>query len=385
MALVLKSKIAIIGGGPAGCACAYFLKQNGILPVVFEKNSPLKTLLPTGGGRCNLAYAEFDFKELAKNYPRGEKFLYSIFSKFGTAETLEFFEKTGVKTYVQNDMRVFPVSDSAADVRRCLLNALSGVRFNNENVTSVKTCKGGFEVRTENVAYFFEKVVLAIGGHSAFEMINSLGHKIVEPHPALTGLKTKEDYSSLAGVSIKNVKARFNKTFVNGDLLFTHNGISGPVVYTVSSLMARQKFPYEIVFDFSGEIDLQAVLNSNPHKSVKNILSDYVPKSFAQYILKKTGIDEDTKACKINGKMRDMILKYLNEFETEIVSHDKGGEVVTSGGVSLDEVNPKTMESKIVNNLFFCGEVLDIDGLCGGFNLQNCWSTGYIAAGGAAL
>ncbi len=383
MAPVLKSKIAIVGGGPAGCICAYFLRQKGFQPVIFEKNSPLKTLLPTGGGRCNLAHAEFDLRELAANYPRGEKFLYSVFSKFSTAETLEFFEKIGVKTYVQDDFRIFPVSDSASDVRRMILEAISGVRICRENVCAIKVLQGGFEVRSESCAYFFDKVVVAIGGHSAFEILKGLGHTILPPVPALCALKTKENLSELAGVSIQYARAQFGKKSLCGDLLFTHHGVSGPLIYKISSLMARESFPYKISFDFVGEIELQEILNSNPHKSIKNLLAEFVPKSFVQYILRVSAIDENLKASQINGKVRDKILKSLTAFEITVISASKGGEVVTCGGVSLDEVNSKTMQSKLVKDLFFCGEVLDIDGFCGGFNLQNCWSTGFLAAQGA--
>lgn len=382
MALASKSKIAIIGGGPAGCICAYFLKQKGVYPTIFEKNSPLKTLLPTGGGRCNLAHFEFDIKELAQNYPRGEKFLYSVFSKFSTADTLEFFEKIGVKAYTQDDMRIFPISDSSEDVRRCMLNSISDIKVKNEKVLSLKTCNGGFDIKSEKGSYFFEKVIIAIGGHSAFEIIKNIGHTIIEPRPALTALKTVEDFSTLAGVSVKSVNATFNKKNLSGDILFTHKGITGPLVYKISSIMARENFPYDIIFNFVGDIDLQGVLNNNSHKSIKNILSDFVPKSFAKHILSKINIDEDLKASQINGKIRDEILEYLQKYKIEVTAPVKDGEVVTSGGVNLNEVNAKTMESKIIKNLYFCGEVLDIDGFCGGFNLQNCWSTGYIAANG---
>lgn len=382
MAPALKSKIAIIGGGPAGCTCAYFLKQKGVYPVIFEKNSVLKTLLPTGGGRCNLAHAEFDVKDLAANYPRGEKFLYSVFSRFGTSDTLEFFKNIGVKTFMQEDFRYFPISESAEDVQRHFIDVLQGVKVKNENVTAVKTCNGGFEVKTNSASYFFEKVVVATGGHSAFNFIKQLGHMIIEPLPALTALKTSEDFSELAGVSLKSIKADFCGQSLCGDLLFTHNGVSGPLIYTISSIMARKSFPYKIYLDFTGTLDFQNILNENPHKSVKNIISDFIPKSLAVYILKSAKIDENLKGSQIDGKTRDKILKYLNEFEIEVISTAKGGEVVTCGGVSLNEVDSKTMQSKIVKNLFFCGEVLDIDGFCGGFNLQNCWSTGYVAAEG---
>lgn len=382
MAPALKSKIAIIGGGPAGCTCAYFLKQKGVYPVIFEKNSVLKTLLPTGGGRCNLAHAEFDVKDLAANYPRGEKFLYSVFSRFGTSDTLEFFKNIGVETFMQEDFRYFPISESSEDVRRHFIDVLQGVNIKNETVTAVKTCNGGFEVKTNSASYFFEKVVVATGGHSSFEFIKQLGHTIIEPLPALTALKTSEDFSELAGVSLKSIKADFSGQSLCGDLLFTHNGVSGPLIYTISSIMARKSFPYKIYLDFTGTLDFQNILNENPHKSVKNIISDFIPKSLAVYILKSAKIDENLKGSQIDGKTRDKILKYLNEFEIEVISTAKGGEVVTCGGVSLNEVDSKTMQSKIVKNLFFCGEVLDIDGFCGGFNLQNCWSTGYVAAEG---
>ncbi|MBR5555289.1 NAD(P)/FAD-dependent oxidoreductase [bacterium] len=382
MAQESKSKIAIIGGGPAGCICAYYLKQQGFSPIIFEKNSPLKTLLPTGGGRCNLAHAEFDLKELASNYPRGEKFLYSVFSKFATAETIDFFEKIGVETYIQDDMRIFPTSNSASEVRKSILNAISGIKIQNECVSDVKLCNGGFSVKTEKASYFFEKVVVAIGGHSAFELARNFGHKIENPIPALTSLNINEDFSALSGVSIPNIAIKFDKRQERGDILFTHNGISGPLIYKISSVMARKGFPYTINLDFVGELDLQTTLNENPHKSIKNIISAYVPKSFTEFILKKANIDEDLKAHKINGNARDKILNLLNNFELTVLSSAKGGEVVTCGGVSLNEIDPKSMESKIVKNLYFCGEVLDIDGFCGGFNLQNCWSTGYIAAMG---
>lgn len=345
----LKSKVAIIGGGPAGCVCAYFLQDNFDV-TVYDKKSPLLTLLPTGGGRCNLAHAEFDFKELAKNYLRGEKFLYSVFSRFSTADTLEFFEKIGVETYIQDDMRIFPKSDSAKDVREKFLKALNKVKFVKKEIFDIPDA---------------DFVVIATGGHASYNIIRALGHRIVEPKPALTGLVTKEDFSVISGVSIN-------------DVLFTHKGISGPAVYKISSLKARDKFPYTLSFDFVGDIDLQAALNENPHKTIKNLLSEYVPKSFAEFIL-----DEPDRKCHtIDGKTRDKILDKLQNFTVTAVGTVPDGEVVTSGGVDLDEINPKTMESKLVPHVYFCGEVMDIDGFCGGFNLQNCWSTGYLAAQG---
>lgn len=363
-----KSKVVIIGGGPAGCMCAYFL-QNDFDVIVLEKNSPLKTLLPTGGGRCNLCHAEFDFKELVKNYPRGEKFLYSVFSKFSTADTIEFFEKIGVPSYIQENLRVFPQSNSAKDVREHFLRALNKTKFVKENALRINRKGDNFSVVTDMGAYNANYVVIASGGHATYDLIKMLGHKIVEPKPALVGLLTKENFSQISGVCIN-------------DLLFTHKGVSGPRIYTISSLRARDKFPYKLNFDFIGKIDLQNDLNSNPHKSIKNLLADYVPKSFVEYVLQVLKINKETKCHAIDGKTRDRILDKLKNFEITVIGTSPDGEVVTAGGVDLKEINPKNLESKIVPHVYFCGEVMDIDGFCGGFNLQNCWSTGYLSAQG---
>lgn len=368
MAQELKSKVVIIGGGPAGCMCAYFL-QNDFDVTIIEKNTPLKTILPTGGGRCNLCHAEFDFKELAKNYPRGEKFLYSVFSKFSTADTIDFFDKIGVETYTQENMRIFPKSNSAKDVREHFLQALKKVRFIKENALRINRQDEIFSVVTNMGAYKADFVVISSGGHASYDLIKSLGHKVIEPKPALVGLLTKENFASISGVCINNI-------------LFTHKGISGPKIYEISSLRARESFPYKLNFDFIGEVDLQTELNSNPHKSIKNLLSEHVPKSFAEFVLTELKINPDTKSHMIDGKTRDKILTKLQNFEICVIGTFPDGEVVTAGGVDLKEINQKDMQSKLVPRIYFCGEVMDIDGFCGGFNLQNCWSTGYLAAQG---
>lgn len=375
MAQELISKVGVIGGGPAGCFCAYHL-QDDFDVTVFDYRNPLSTLLVTGGGRCNFAHYEFDNKELAANYPRGEKFLYSVFSKFATAESLEFFENIGVPSYVQDDMKVFPISNSAADVRERFLYVLGKTRFTKERVLRIN--QNPLTVVTDMGSYTFDKVVIAVGGHNGYDCAKFLGHNIIEPKPALTGLKTKENFRELSGVSVKEVKA-FGLT---GDILFTHEGLTGPLVYKISSIKAREKFPYTLSFDLIEYVDLQEALNKNPHKSIKNLIAEFIPKSFGEYILRRLSIQEDRKCHTIDGKTRDLILNTLHNFEVTVLAPSKGGEVVTAGGVDLKEVNPKTMESKLVKDVYFCGEVLDIDGFCGGFNLQNCWSTAYCAAEG---
>lgn len=382
-----KKSVAIIGAGPAGCMCAFFASKTANV-TLFDFSKPLHTLFYTGGGRCNLAYAEYDFKELAKFYPRGEKFLYSIFSKFATADTIEFFKKIGVETYTQDDLRIFPVSNSAKDVREKFLKNLKYCKFKKEKVLEIIKNKDAFLLTTTNNNYNFDKVVIATGGHCGFSLAQDLGHTIIQPKPALTGLITAENFKILQGVSVKSVETRIfyqDKKFaqIKDDLLFTSSVISGPLAYKISSICARLEYnkdnPLLIKLNFiQKELDFQNLLNSNSKKDLKNLIAKFIPKSLVEYILKSNEIDTNIKCCNIDGKTRDLILKSLQEFEVKVIAPEKECEIVTSGGVCLDEIDPKTMQSKLIKGLYFCGEVVDIDGFCGGFNLQNCWSTGYI-------
>lgn len=368
-----QPKIGIIGGGPAGCFCAYFLQKTCDV-TVFEQNSPLKTLLVTGGGRCNLAHAEYDFRELAKHYPRGEKFLYSIFSKFATSETIETFKEIGVETYIQDNNRIFPKSNSAIDVREKILKSLKNTHFKKEKALRINQPNDKLKVVTDNGSYKFDVVILSTGGHAGYNIAKYLGHNIIEPKPALIGLKTNKTFP--AGVVIKNVKTKIGKTPLQDDLLFTHNGISGPLAFKISSIMAREKFPYTVTLNLVGEINLQELFDKNPHKSLKNLVGEILPKSIASAICP----DGEIKCSQVNAKQRDELHKLLTALELKILSTAGTGEVVTAGGIDLKEINPKTMESKLIPNLYFCGEVIDVDGFCGGFNLQNCWSTAFVAS-----
>lgn len=377
-----NKSVAIIGAGPAGCVCAKFLKNNGFCPIIFDKGKYLRTILPTGGGRCNLAHAEFDFKNLTKNYPRGEKFLYSVFSKFGTGDAIQFFKQLGIETYTQEDNRIFPKSNSSRDVQEKLLKALKGCKFVSEKVLSIEKLDNCYKIITNKSSYAFDVVIVSTGGHGNWDIFNKMDLNIIPPTQALVGLVTKENFSAISGVSIKNVKT-YGKEFKNsdnGDIIFTHKGISGPLIYKISSIFARKEMPYKLVFQLVKDLDLQAELNKNPHKEIKNLLGQFVPKSFAEFVLENLDIEKDTPCHKITGKLRDKIYKKLTTFEVTIISKVPDGEVVTCGGIDLKEINSKTMESKKYPNLYFCGEVLDIDGFCGGFNLQNCWSTAFVVA-----
>jgi len=364
----MGKRVAIIGAGASGCVCAYWLLKSGFEVTLFDKNLPLRTLLPTGGGRCNLAHAEYDFKELAKNYPRGEKFLYSVFSKFATSDTIEMFERMGVKTYTQDDGRIFPESDSSLKVQETILREIRtlGVKFVQEEVKSV-----------EKLIQNFDSVVISIGGHSGYELLKPFGVKIIEPNPSLVGLNTKEDFKELSGTVLKEV----NISGMKGDILFTHFGVSGPLIYKISSINAFKQMPYKLTLDLCPDLkDLQKNLNLYPHKEIKNIINEFLPHKVTDYILKE--FDKSAKAHTIDGKTRDLILSKIHNFEVTITGTNKGEETVTAGGVDLDEINPKTMGVKKVPNLYCIGEVLNIDGFCGGFNLQNAWSTAFVCAHG---
>lgn len=368
-------KVGIIGAGPAGCACAKFLQDSASV-TLFDFASPLRTLLPTGGGRCNLAHAEYDFKELVKNYPRGEKFLYSIFSRFSTSDTIDFFESIGIKTYTQDDFRIFPESNSSKQVREMLLKTLNKTTIKREKALRLEDGEK-LKLITDMNSYYFDSIIIATGGHASYELFTRLGINIIEPKPALVGLLTKEKLSNLSGVVIENCKSEG----LIDNLLFTHKGISGPLIYKISSLKAKNKFPYTLNIDLCPkDIDLQDLINSNPHKQINNLLSDYIPKRVVNYILEVCKISNSQKCHLINAKQRDCILEKIHSLNLTIIGTSPDGEVVTAGGVDLKEINPKTLESKKVKGLYFIGEVLDIDGFCGGFNLQNCWSTAFVAS-----
>lgn len=372
----INKNVAIIGAGASGSICAYYLLKSGIDVTIFDKGSPLRTLLPTGGGRCNLAHAEYDFRELAKNYPRGEKFLYSVFSKFSTSDTLDLFEEFGVKTYTQEDGRIFPEANSAKFVREKILDHI-GRNVVKEEVLNITLHKDGYKIKTTKAEYFFNHVVLAAGGHSGYSLAENIGVNIVPPRPSLVGLNTKENFKELSGTVVKNCTSEG----LEGDLLFTHFGVSGPLIYKISSVKAFDEFPYEIEIDLCPTLeDFQEVLNSNPHKEIKNILSNFLPQKVVKYVL--SGMNETEKAHNINGKIRELILEKIHHFKLNITGTNRGEETVTAGGVNLNEINPKTMEVKKHPKLYCIGEFLNIDGLCGGFNLQNAWSTAYIASTG---
>ncbi len=396
-----RRKIAVIGGGPAGFTAAVSAAENAVsrelLQIdIFEKSVPLKTILYTGNGRCNLSNNIFDYRDLAANYPRGEKFLYSVFSRFGVADTLQWMESGGLETYVQNDNRIFPKTDRAASVRTFFLKKAekNGINILKQGVEEVLTKNNKFFVSGRGASFEYDAVILCTGGNRdsarGYEIARRSGHKITELKPSLTSLITREKWvKNLAGVSIKNAQIRsfFNKkkiSGITGDFVFTHKGLAGPAVFDSSAYSAFLNYspenPLILRINFiplKEKDEIHEKLSTESDKSASNALKSFIPKSLAIEILKNNGINPDKKLSSLNAQ--EMVINLLTGMELRVVSPAKDGEIVTAGGVELTDVDSRTMESKLVKNLFFCGEILNIDGLTGGFNLQMSWSTGYIA------
>ena len=393
------NNIAIIGAGPSGAMAAIIASENAANQItLFDKSSLLQTLLCTGGGRCNLSYAEFDNRELAKFYPRGGKFLLSVFSQFSVEDSVEFFKNLGVETYTQPDNRIFPKSNKASDIRNALLKALNkpNIKTEKTSISDVEYSNNKFHLIAQSgKAMKFDNLVISTGGRgNGHKLAKKLSHSITPLRPALCSLVIKEStFKELSGLTLKNIKADVyfggEKQFTqSGDFLFTHFGVSGPLVYKISSYAAffdySELTPLNIKLNLvsreEDEFDKILALNflNNGKKSLLNVISEYIPKSLAKAVLNSLDEDCEKKVSEVNKVSRKKIVSAICCFELNAIKTHQGGEVVTAGGVDLNELNPKTLESKIIKNLFFCGEILNIDGLTGGFNLQNCWSSGFV-------
>lgn len=402
--------LCVIGGGPAGIIVAGFAGKQGLKTILLEKNISLgKKLLISGKGRCNITNATFDLHELVNAYGKNGKFLYSAFSKFSVQNTINFFENLGVKTKIERGNRVFPISDSAREVLSALEKFLRDegvdIRFNSEvkkiikegNSISKVVLSDGSEILSNNY-------VIATGGLSypalgstgdGYKWARELGHTVVKPEPALNGMISNEKFiRDLTGLSLKNVNISIlldnkKKDERFGEALFTHVGISGPIILDMSKSigMFLKKGKVELSIDFKPalsekELDARILQDflKNKNKMFRNSLDDLLPAKLRPVIVDLSRIHSDKQVNEITKEERKSLARLLKDFRLNIIKTE-GFEkaIVTSGGVSLKEIDPKTMKSKIIDNLYFAGEVIDIDGPTGGYNLQMCWSTGYLA------
>jgi hypothetical protein len=398
-------RIVIVGGGAAGffaaLACAESRRDAEIL--ILEKTSQfLSKVKISGGGRCNVTHADFDAREFSKRFPRGERALISAFGKFQASDTVAWFESRGVKLKIENDGRMFPATDSSQMIIDCFLNAAqkAGIKLKtNCGVESVvKKSVGGFELTLSNgETLLCGKLLLAIGGcrtPALGQLAVSLGHTLEPPVPSLFTFHVEIPWlRELAGVSVESVEASVPDTKLRerGALLLTHWGLSGPAILRLSAWGARElhernyNFPLQINWlpQLSEEklaAEFQARRKLQPAKLIVNFPIAPLAARLWEQLLIASGVARDTRWAALSGAAQHKLINQLlrSEFSVTGKSLNKD-EFVTCGGVKLNEVNFKTMESKICPGLFFAGEVLDIDGITGGFNFQAAWTTGWIA------
>ncbi len=402
-----KKKIAVIGGGPAGMMASVVASENPENDVyLFEKNDILgKKLLITGSGRCNITNAESDVHKFIERYGKNGKFLFSSFSRFFNNDLLAFFENLGVRFVTERGGRVFPESNDANEVTNALIKKLkdNNVKINlNHELKDIKLVDDKFKLVFKNSEFLADKVIITCGGKSypgtgstgeMFKIIQKLGHKIVELKPSLVPLGLEEAFvKDLEGLSLKNVEANIlknNKIIVKrfGEMLFTDRGVSGPIIFEISKYICRENpSNLTLLVDLKPALSLEQLNNRIRREMLdkniifKNLLRLLLPIRLADLFIDLLCIDEDKKIKHLSKEEINRLCNLLKHFELHIT--DLGNfyhSIVTSGGVDIKSINPKTMESKIVSNLYFAGEVIDIDGETGGYNLQAAFSMGFVA------
>ena len=407
--------VVVIGGGASGMIAAITSARNNNKVTIVEKNSELgKKLKITGKGRCNITF-DGDSDNFKKNVVKNFQFLYSAFSKFDNKDTVKFFNEIGIPTKVERGGRIFPVCDDAKQVLQALKRQINNLNINvlyNTSVTELIVKSNKLEaVKTDKDKIIkCDKCIIATGGTSykstgstgdGYKLLSDLGHKIIDIKPGLVPLKSNSlACKNLQGLSLKNVcltiydneKALF-KDF--GEMLFSHFGITGPIVLTSSSVINRiegidEKIKNKSVF---ANIDLKPALTLDMldkriqkdfekynNKEFKNSLNDLLPQKIIPEVIKLSGINESVKVNQITKEQRLKLVKVIKNFVIPIdgfMNIDMG--IITCGGVDVKQINPKNMESKLIKNLYVCGELLDLDALTGGYNLQIAFSTGFVA------
>ncbi len=404
------SKILIAGGGAAGMFASVFAAQNGHEVHVYEKNEKLgKKLFITGKGRCNVTNAA-DMEELFDAVVSNPKFLYSSFYGYTNQDVVDFFESRGVKMKTERGNRVFPVSDHSSDIIQALEREMkkSGVKIHlNTGVKAVRTKDGKFYSFLLNNGQEIQgdDCLIATGGFSyqttgstgdGYRFAQEMGHKVTELSPALVPLNIKEAFvKELQGLSLRNIsvavkdgKKELYSEF--GEMMFTHYGVTGPVILSASSVIGKKLAKKELTLS----IDLKPALTAeqldqrvlrdfeeNKNRHFKNAVTKLFPSKLIPVMIDLSGIDPDKPVNEISRAEREGFVRLIKNFTMTVTSlRDYNEAIITKGGVSTREVNPSTMESKLVKGVYFAGEVLDLDALTGGFNLQIAWSTAYIAA-----
>lgn len=401
----MKKNLIIIGGGAAGFFCAVNAARinPGLKVTVVEKTSKLLSKVRiSGGGRCNVTHACFEISNLVKKYPRGTNFLKKTFHQFNTTHCVNWFEERGVKLKTEADGRMFSITDSSQTIIDCFLREANKYRIEvvmNADVKNLRNKEGGFIVELSNgKSLTAEFVCVACGGYpksSMFDWLKVLGHSIEEPVPSLfTFNMPGNSITQLMGVSVEKatVKIIGSKLSDEGPLLITHWGMSGPAILKLSAWGARElankNYHFDILVNWlsdSNEQNLrekwQTLRNERSSQKIGNRNPFNLPTRLWVYLLNESGINEDIRWADLPGKEQNKLIKNLTAQEFEVKGKTTfKEEFVTCGGIKLGEVDANTMQSKIVPNLFFAGEIMDVDGVTGGFNFQHAWTSGWIAA-----
>ncbi len=399
-------KIAVIGGGAAGFFAALSAKEKHPQAhlTLFEKSQKLLAKVKvSGGGRCNVTNACSDIAELSRAYPRGGKKLKKAFHEFNTPDTIQWFESRGVPLLVQEDQCIFPQAQDSQVVIDCLMSEARRLGVHIEvgrGIASIEPKGAQWELRflkAENLPLSFDKVIVATGGspkRSGLEWLEALGHKIEDPVPSLfTFNMPKEPIKKLMGVVVENAVTSIQGTKLKGDgpLLITHWGMSGPAILKLSAFGARilseMNYEFKVQVNWVNEQNHDVVLAGlskiaaeNAQKQLANFRPYLLPKRLWHYLLEKGGFGENRRWNELGKKGLNKIQMLLTN-DTYAVQGKTTfkEEFVTCGGVSLDSINFKTMESRVCPGLYFAGEVMDIDGITGGYNFQSAWTTGWIA------
>ncbi len=396
-----KYDIIIIGGGAAGFFTAInIVEKNPNLKVaILERGkSVLEKVRISGGGRCNVTHACFVPNDLVKFYPRGEKELKGPFHQFCSGDTIEWFEKHGVELKIEDDGRMFPVSNSSQTIIDCFLKATQKLKIDILTGHSVQELYQGndyWKITTNQEVFSCQKVIMATGSNpKMWELLQNLGHSIIEPVPSLFTFNIKDArIKDLMGLStLASVKVKKSKLQASGPLLITHWGMSGPGILRLSAWGAREladkKYQFAIQVNWLNETDFEEaidLLKNIKEDNSKKLVSKYahfdLPKRLWENLVKAAGISEETKWADVNKKQLNTLAEQLTNAEFQVNGKSTfKEEFVTAGGIDLKEVNFKTMQSKILPNLFFAGEILNIDAITGGFNFQNAWTGGFIVA-----
>lgn len=412
----MKNKVIIVGAGAAGLMAAVSACENGADTVLIERNERVgRKIMITGKGRCNVTNNCTLVNDLIANVPTNGRFLYSAFTRFMPIDTMEFFENEGVELKVERGNRVFPISDKASDIVDALNSATQrlGVQRIHGRVTRL-ICENGAVSGVElesGEQIFGDKVIICTGGKSysatgssgdGYILAQSVGHTVIEPKPSLVPLVAHEGWCSEAqGLSLRNVEItvydseNYKEVYREfGEMLFTHFGVSGPLILSASTHMRDLgKKKYEIYIDLKPALTfeqldkrVQSDFLEFANKNFINSLGKLLPQKLIPVIAKLSGIKPTTKTNQITKEMRHKLVNLLKGLKVTAIDFRPIDEaIVTSGGVKVNEIDPKTMESKLVNGLYFAGELIDVDAYTGGFNLQIAFSTGHLAGESAAL